>query len=170
MPRCQSTPNTKLLQVPPTDVSSVKQLYYCVKLLQVPTNYTTTLSYNHACQRAHSIPTHHKHRPAAERSWRTVSGGDVSQALDDGRLAAAVLAQDEGQRRRSLVVNEVDLLRTRVVFVGRKAPEALDLKLLDSCHREKSNDSLPFSRNLETSSRSIKSSMRKRKKIHMFMN
>ena len=60
-------------------------------------------------------------------------------------------------------MNEVDLLRTRVVFVGGKAPEALDLKLLDSCHREKSNDSLPFSRNLETSSRSIKSSMRKGK-------
>ena len=55
MPRCQSTPNTNLLQVPPTDVSSVIQLYYCVKLLEVPTNYTTTLSYNHACQRAHSI-------------------------------------------------------------------------------------------------------------------
>jgi hypothetical protein len=58
--------------------------------------------------------------------WRQVAGRRLLEALDDRRLTAAVLADDDGE---GLV--ELEDLR----LVGRVGPDPLDLQLLDRRHR-----------------------------------
>ena len=62
---------------------------------------------------------------SASGARRRVAGGDVLEALDDGRLAAAVLPEDEDERPRA---RRNDLAVGRVFREGGKVDDLNEFK------------------------------------------